>query len=65
MKEPDSLMHRNFMEQRNSIDNIKVNNNITCRNLYYYSINCLLDNLGLLFFDFFYNFTADFDHVPL
>ena len=46
MKEPDSLMHRNFMEERNSIDNIKVNNNITCRNLYYYSINCLLDNLG-------------------
>ena len=31
MKKPD--MHRMFMEQINSIDNIEVNNNITCRNL--------------------------------
>jgi len=34
------------MEQRNIIDNIELNNNITCRNLYCYSIKCLLDNLG-------------------
>ena len=46
MKKPDSLMHRLVMEQNNSIDTIELNNNITCSNLYCYSINCLLDNLG-------------------
>ena len=60
MKKPDSLMHRKFMEQRNIIDSIEVNNNITCRSLYCYSIKCLVDNLV-----FFYNFNADLDYVPL
>ena len=52
-----------FMEQRNIIDNIKVNNNITCGNLYCYSIKCVLDNLG--FSNIFNNFNADLDYVPL
>ena len=46
MKTPDSLIHRIVMGQRNLIDNIEVNNNISCRNLYCYSIKCLLDNTG-------------------
>jgi len=28
------------MEQRHIINNIELNNNITCRNLYCYSIKC-------------------------
>ena len=49
-----------ILEQRNIIDNIEVNNKITCRSLYCYSITCLVDNLV-----FFYNFNADLDYVPL
>jgi len=49
--------------KKNSIDTIELNNNITCSNLYCYSINCLLDNLG--FSKKYYNFNADLYYVPL